>query len=276
MQWELPPGWEVAENPNSMRFATLSAGAGDARVETAITRLGGAAGGIGANINRWRGQLGLAAQSEEEIMQSTEPVGSGGVWVDLVGPDPHGGEGEGLRMFAAIFSQGTGDTWFLKAVGPSALLEPHRAGFVALCESVGFGDGGHSGPARPPAQPPVQPATRSAAEAPRPAPQAAAGSQGSPGLAWGALPDGWTVDATPRSMSVASFSVSDGAQEASVTITPLGGRQDPLANVNRWRRQVGLAALAALEDEPPDADRIRGGPGRSSSISPATRVTRSP
>lgn len=244
MQWTLPAGWEVAENPNNMRFATLAVGAGDQRVEVAVTRLGGAAGGVVNNINRWRGQLGLPAQSEDEIESEAELIRTRdgqGIWVDLVAPDPHGGDGDGLRMFAAIFPSGA-DTWFLKAVGSSSVLAAHRDGFVELCESVTFG-GASPAPRR--TAPPAAPAAPSRGEGP---------------LAWGALPTGWTQDAAPGAMSVASFTVSGDGQTAAVTITPLGGRQDPLANVNRWRGQVGLGPLGALADEPPAELDVAGTP----------------
>jgi hypothetical protein len=61
-------------------------------------------------------------------------------------------------------------------------------------------------------------------------------------------------------MSVASITVSGGSQEASLTITPLGGNQDLLANVNRWRRQVGLDPIASLEAEPPVPVEVDGQP----------------
>ena len=78
---------------------------------------------------------------------------------------------------------------------------------------------------------------------------------------WGRLPEGWSVDAAPVAMSVASFTVRDGSQEASLSITPLGGTQDLLANVNRWRRQVGLEPLAELTESPPESLEVAGRPG---------------
>ncbi len=61
---------------------------------------------------------------------------------------------------------------------------------------------------------------------------------------WDTLPEGWTADAQPRPMSVASLTIVGGGQEASLTITPLGGSQDQAGNINRWRGQVGLPPAA--------------------------------
>ena len=243
MQWDLPDGWTRLANTKPMRFATLSAGDGDETIEIAITRLGGAAGGIVANINRWRGQVGLLPASELELAGSAQPVharGALGVMVDLIGasgvPDA-----EPPRMLAAIFPTDT-HTWFIKTMGSHPLLETNRAAFVELCASVRFSGSTDA-----------TEATAPTSEVP-PAPAGASPT-------WETLPDGWTLDAPPTAMSVASFSISDGLQEASLTITPLGGPQDLLGNINRWRRQAGLGPVADLGEEPPVPVEVAGRPG---------------
>ena len=51
-----------------------------------------------------------------------------------------------------------------------------------------------------------------------------------------------------RPMSVASFEAGDGPSAPVVTLTPLpGSAGGVLPNVNRWRRQLGLAPLERLE-----------------------------
>jgi hypothetical protein len=58
------------------------------------------------------------------------------------------------------------------------------------------------------------------------------------------LPDGWKEKALTQ-MRVASFEVSENGKTADVSVIPLGGMAGgDLANVNRWRGQVGLAPLA--------------------------------
>ncbi len=247
MQWDLPDGWEQLPNPNQMRFATLGAGAGATQIETAITQLGGPAGGVEANVERWRGQVGLTAATPEEMQRDVRPVraaGADGVWVDLIGPAPAGAEGEAPRMFAAIFPSANA-TWFIKTIGTRDALDPHRDAFVALCTSVRF-DGAQARASAPPV--------------------AASPPSGGPGGAlpsWGALPPGWTADASPLAMSVASITVTGGAEgDASLTITPLGGVQDMLANVNRWRRQVGLGPVSDLAETQPADIEIAGAPGQ--------------
>lgn len=267
MQWDLPDGWRQLPNPNQMRFATLGAGDGAAQVETAITRLGGPAGGIEANINRWRGQLGLPSVGADEMDRDVHPIraaGADGIWIDLIGPAQGDDASAAPRMLAAIFPSDT-TTWFIKTVGSRAALEPYRDGFIALCESVHFGDGAMAGGPAPPPSGSAGPTGRAGTGG---AGNGGVGTGGAGtggariGPTWGSLPSGWSVDAAPRAMSVASITVSDGGGEASLTITPLGGAQDLLANVNRWRRQVGLGPVADLTEAPPVAIDIAGSPGQ--------------
>ncbi|MHC5003167.1 MAG: hypothetical protein ACYTJ0_08590 [Planctomycetota bacterium] len=246
MQWDLPEGWTLSDNPNPMRFATLVAGEGDDAIEVAISQLGGAAGGIVANINRWRGQVGLEPESQEQLAQAAQPIdaaGARGVLVDLDGPS--------ARMLAAIFPTET-HTWFIKTTAPKEALDVHKAGFVTLCSSVRF-----SG-----VIPDADGSTAPAAPAPAPSTGTAdaggAAGAASGGPTWGELPAGWTLDSPARAMSVASFTVAGEGGEASMTITPLGGAQDELANVNRWRRQVGLDPVAELAEQAPEPIEVGG------------------
>lgn len=242
MQWDLPDGWTQIANPNPMRFATLTAGEGDERIEVAISQLAGAAGGIAANINRWRGQIGLPPASESELAGAARPIvarGAQGVMVDLVGVPPEGSDAPGPRMLAAIFPAER-QTWFIKTTAHAPVMDNHTEAFVTLCESVRFSSTA-DGILRAGAVSPAAPAPDSPT--------------------WELLPDGWSVDAAPAAMSVASFTVRDGSQEASLSITPLGGTQDLLANVNRWRGQVGLEPLAELAESPPVSLEVAGRPG---------------
>jgi hypothetical protein len=91
--WTLPEGWKE-EKGNASRFATLRFGSLQPQFELSVTRLQDAAGGIGANVNRWRGQLGLRSLPDAEIERDARKVevgGSAGILVDLMGPNHPGG-----------------------------------------------------------------------------------------------------------------------------------------------------------------------------------------
>lgn len=57
-------------------------------------------------------------------------------------------------------------------------------------------------------------------------------------------PEGWTESAG-NAFSAAAFEVVDGDQRIETTVSPAGG--DLLANMNRWRSQVGLDEFTAEE-----------------------------
>lgn len=254
MEWDLPAGWQPAANPNTMRFATLIAGGPgpDDAIEVAITRLAGAAGGVAANVNFWRQQVGLPPVAEADVESLIVPLearGAEGVMVDLVGAPAADGQPT-PRMLAAIFPAGD-STWFIKTINSEAALQQHRDAFVEFCRSVRFGAAGGM---LPPGHPPM-PSTPAAAAPPPPA------GRGPGAPIWASLPEGWSPSDAPVAMSVASFIVGEGDESATVTITPLGGAQDLLSNVNRWRRQVGLGPLASLQDDPPAAIDVGGEPG---------------
>ena len=68
--------------------------------------------------------------------------------------------------------------------------------------------------------------------------------QGGPALKW-ILPGGWT-ETHPGGMRYATFKPPDGSVDVSVVVLagPAGGE---LANVNRWRSQIGLSSLAEAD-----------------------------
>src|SRR5688572_18937213 len=64
LRWITPAGW--SELPTSaMRVANFRVG-DDERAECYLTLLGGDGGGLAANVNRWRAQMGLGALSADE------------------------------------------------------------------------------------------------------------------------------------------------------------------------------------------------------------------
>ena len=81
VRWALPDGWKE-EKGRGDRVATLTFG----DLELSVTKLAGAAGGPLANINRWRGQLGLPSLAESELAANSVALPGGGLRVDFQGP----------------------------------------------------------------------------------------------------------------------------------------------------------------------------------------------
>lgn len=111
--WKKPDTWtQVA--PGQMVLAAYDVG-GKAKVT--VTSFPGDVGGLTANVNRWRGQVGLPSASEAEIKSGLQEVdladGSRGTLVDLKGPN--------LRLLALIVKRGD-QTWFYRVSGEDAAV----------------------------------------------------------------------------------------------------------------------------------------------------------
>jgi hypothetical protein len=78
-RWVLPDGWQVDKKDDSIRFATLRATLDPTTiVEVAVTVFPGDVGGELANLNRWRGQHGMAPIERPEADPSFRRLGRDG------------------------------------------------------------------------------------------------------------------------------------------------------------------------------------------------------
>ncbi len=94
VRWTAPAGW-VEEKGNAQREATLKFGTEEPKFEVSVSRLQGDGGGLLANVNRWRDQLGLEPVGEPALAAVAKKLDgvASEVWVlDLRGPNrPSGG-----------------------------------------------------------------------------------------------------------------------------------------------------------------------------------------
>jgi len=84
VKWTVPAGW-TEEKGGPARQASFKFGDRDPKLELTVVRLPGDGGGLAANVNRWREQLGLDRAAEGEIASMVRKVGEAQV-VDLIGP----------------------------------------------------------------------------------------------------------------------------------------------------------------------------------------------
>jgi hypothetical protein len=131
LAWSVPKGWSVGA-ASSMRLASFVVpGDGDA----SIVVLGGEAGGMAANVNRWRGQVGLAPADESAVLAAAK-VARGALgdfrFFHL--------EGKESSILGAIFERGD-RTVFVKLVGKAAVLKAQLGSFLELCKSLKENDG---------------------------------------------------------------------------------------------------------------------------------------
>lgn len=133
LTWEVPEGWQTRP-PSSMRLASFAMPAGEATGDCSVVLLSGDGGGVGPNVNRWRGQVGLPSLSEEEILEDATVVeGRLGRFSTFRVANPDSPE----SAFLAAILPVSGSTVFVKLNAPVAALDALEDVFVAFCKSIG-------------------------------------------------------------------------------------------------------------------------------------------
>jgi len=131
MKWSVPKGW--TETPGSgMRYATLTP-PGPGKAELAIVVLPGAAGGEPANVNRWRGQIGLAPMDDNALAGLRKPVKSKAGTVSVYDFTSEGAAP--TRMISGLLAS-NGSTWFLKLTGEATAVGKAKPDFMHFLESL--------------------------------------------------------------------------------------------------------------------------------------------
>lgn len=221
VRFDLPEGW-VELTPTQMRLVHVGVEARP-EIECYLSILPGAAGGVLANVNRWRGQMGLDPVDEASVagLSTAKLLGRDGAFVDLEGAyRGMGGEArDGWRM-AGVIAESGGMTAFLKMTGPSDDVAAELENLRAFSASLRVEE--------------------------TPAPAATETAPGSSGGVSFAAPKGW-VQGAERPMRVVTFHPA-GNMEAECYVATLGGDGGGLlANLNRWRSQLGAGPLSQAE-----------------------------
>ena len=185
-----PEGW-AAQPLSSMRQASyLIKGDGGATADVSLVLLGGPAGGVLDNVNRWLSQLGKPAVTGEELAKIAQkvisPLGEVTV-VDLEGLPQGGDPAKDGRIVAGIVSSG-GGSYFFKMRGNAPLAESKKAAFIQWISSVQKSEVGAAAPSAEvpgalpitPGCPVVGPDGKAKAEASAPSGAPAGGSPSAP------------------------------------------------------------------------------------------------
>jgi hypothetical protein len=128
LAWTAPASWQPGR-ASSMRMGSFTIpGEGGATADLAITAFPGDVGGDLANINRWRGQIGL--QPIAAVDGATTALTVAGLpaqWVLMRGPE--------LATLSAWLRVGEG-TWFFKMTGSPSVVEKEQAAFLEFLKTV--------------------------------------------------------------------------------------------------------------------------------------------
>jgi hypothetical protein len=132
IKWKTPEGWtEVA--PSSMRYASFSAPADDGgKIDISIVTFLGDGGSDADNVNRWRGQMGLAPVDASTVTSQVAPLKTADTTFSTTDI-----AGDKTRTIAA-WTRRDGRVWFFKANGPNGAVEKEKPKFVKFIESVRF------------------------------------------------------------------------------------------------------------------------------------------
>lgn len=131
LSWTLPKGWKQ-QIAGGMRYATLTPSSGG-RVEVSVVVLPGPAGGELANVNRWRGQLGLPPIGEPGLPAARAIVRTQAGPFSLYDIE---GEGKSRSRMIAALGAVEGSTWFIKMLGDAPAVGAARADFLHLLEGL--------------------------------------------------------------------------------------------------------------------------------------------
>jgi hypothetical protein len=128
-QWSAPASWQ-AQAPGPMQLAAFSVASGKAMLT--VTSFPGDVGGALGNVNRWRGQVGLAPIAAGELASALTPAETGGgaaQVADLTGASE--------RLIGAILPR-NGATWFFKLKGDASVVASEKDNFTTFLKSLNF------------------------------------------------------------------------------------------------------------------------------------------
>ena len=134
--YTVPEGWEDLP-VSGIRKANLKVSDENGTAELTVLVFPGDVGGRLANINRWRGQLGLDDATPEDLSKFTESYSISqhpGLYVSL--------EGEAQSILGGLLPF-HGSTWFFKFLGSSGTVLGNEAKMKAFLDSVQLEDSHH-------------------------------------------------------------------------------------------------------------------------------------
>ncbi|PXA05658.1 hypothetical protein DDZ13_01940 [Coraliomargarita sinensis] len=136
LSYQVPDAWEEFP-PQSVRKANFRVSDENGSAEIAVTVFPGDVGGQLANINRWRGQIGLDPIDAKSMPQVTRPYSisnHSGILIDLQGAEQ--------SILGGLLSF-HGSTWFFKMQGATGTVASQAEAMEAFLSSVQIEDDHH-------------------------------------------------------------------------------------------------------------------------------------
>jgi hypothetical protein len=136
--WTVPAGWQEISGGQFLFAKFLIDGEGTAKAAVNVSRSAGDGGGLAANINRWRGQLGQGPWSEAELAKQTQEIevaGGKGTYVELSGTDTATDQPATTLGVKVVRS---GSTWYYKLMGEPKLVAAQKENFLQFVKGVKY------------------------------------------------------------------------------------------------------------------------------------------
>jgi len=227
-EWITPESWQILA-PQPMRDLNFAAG-DPPMTECYVSIMGSSGGGVAANVNRWRQQMGLAPESEETIdaLPAINVLGFRGVLVELEGTysGMRGDQQAEDSKLLAVFVPAGDSALTIKMIGPADQVNSERENFATFARSLKV----------------------RTAEAPTQTAATRETSGSTEHVSIGGLdfevPSDWKRGGE-RPMRLATYALG-ATDEAECYISPLsgsGGGEE--MNLNRWLNQMGHAPMSA-------------------------------
>ena len=143
LSWTTPEGWTEApagSDPSGMRLIDMRFGP-NREGECYLSIIRGEAGGLEANVNRWRGQMGLPPMLADELAQLPKKmlVNRESSFVSFDGDYSGVGATAAVKdwRMMGLLQQAPEFMLFVKIIGPRELVIKNEAAFEQFAQSIG-------------------------------------------------------------------------------------------------------------------------------------------
>ena len=132
--WQAPDHWSE-QSAGGVRRGSFQATNSDGEVaDISIIAFPGDVGGMAANLNRWRTQVGLSPLPEADVQATIEHLDTPSFHLDFVN---YLGDSNGTptRVAGAIMSH-SGESWFFKIMGPAGVVDAELPAFRSFLQTI--------------------------------------------------------------------------------------------------------------------------------------------
>ena len=135
--WTIPADWKEGQLAQFLVAKFIIAGNGNASAAVNVSQLAGDGGGLAANVNRWRKQLGQAPLPDDELakLPTLDASGVKATLVQFNGTDARSSQPASL---VGVVLPLNGQTWFYKLMGDKDVVLQQIPAFIQFVQSAKY------------------------------------------------------------------------------------------------------------------------------------------